>query len=56
MSTIDRNNQYVDSSEEITSNKEECTSCKQTDVDDIAISNDTSTCANCGKEGVIVVI
>jgi len=46
-------------SEEITSNKNECISCEQNDVDNItedfssnvAILDDTSTCASCGKKG-----
>ena len=45
-------------SEEITSNKEECTSCEENNVDNItegitsvAILSDMSTCASCGKEG-----
>jgi len=60
MSTIGDNNdqQYSGSGEEITSTKEECTSCEQNNVDNIikgfdstAILDDTTTCASCGKEG-----
>jgi len=59
MSTADDNNeQYVGGSEEITSNKKESTSCEQNNVDDItkginsmAMQDDVSTCANCGKVG-----
>jgi len=52
------NNQYVGGSEEITSNKKECTTCDQNNIDGItedlnsmAIRDDVSTCASCGKEG-----
>jgi len=48
----------VDGSEEITSSKKEFTSCEQNNVDNItkdfdsvAILDDMSTCACCGKEG-----
>jgi len=58
MSTIDGNNdQRGGDSEEITSNKEECISCGQNNVDDITEGidsmgvSDMSTCAACGKEG-----
>jgi len=58
MSTIgDNNDQRGGDSEKITSNKEECTSCEQNevnniteDIDSMSVS-DMSTCANCGKEG-----
>ena len=42
---------------EITSNKKECTSCEQNNIDtitegiDSVVLDDMSTCANCGKEG-----
>jgi len=56
MSTTDDNT--AGGSEEITSNKKEYTSCEQNNVDNItegiasvAILNDMSACANCGKEG-----
>jgi len=49
----------VDGSEEITSSKKEFTSCEQNNVDNItkdfdsvAILDDMSTCASCGKEGL----
>ena len=52
-----------DGSEELTSNKKECTSCDQNNIDDItegidsvAILNNMSTCACCGKEGNILMI
>ena len=59
MSTTDDNNgQRGGDSGGITSSKEECTLCEQTNVDNItegiisvAILDDTCTCANCGKEG-----
>ena len=60
MSTTDDNDdQHGDSSDEMTSNKKDCTSCEQNiNVDNItegigsaALLDDTSTCANCGKEG-----
>ena len=58
MSTTDDNNeQYVGDSEEITSSKKECISCEQNNIDNItkginsmAVLDDVSTCANCGKE------
>ena len=59
MSTTDDNNDHQQCSDngEITSNKKEFTSCEQNNVDDItegissvAILNDTSKCAACGKE------
>lgn len=56
--TDDNNNQRGGDSEEITSNKKECTSCEQSnvdgitkDIDSMAILYDTTTCANCGKDG-----
>lgn len=57
--TTDNNDQHPGSSREITSSKnDECISCVQTDVDavtegidTVAILDDTSTCAACGKEG-----
>jgi len=59
MSTTDDNNDQCDGdSEEITSSNKECTSCEQNNVDnisegiDIVAMVDTSTCANCGKEGI----
>jgi len=61
MSYIEDNNdhqQYVGGSGEITSSKEECTSCDQNiNVDNITedlnsvVLDDMSVCANCGKEG-----
>ena len=60
MSTTDDNNneQQCDDSGEMTSNKEKCTSHEQSIVDNIteginsvAILDDKSICANCGKEG-----
>jgi len=60
MSYIEDNNdqQYVGGSGEITSSKEECTSCEQNNVDSIteginsvAVRDDASKCASCGKEG-----
>lgn len=58
MSTTDDNNTAGSSDEEITSNKKECTSCEQNNVDSItegiysiAALDDKSKCANCGKEG-----
>ena len=58
MSTTDDNNGQCGGSEEMTSNKEECISCEQNNldnitesIDSIAIHDDVSTCANCGKEG-----
>ena len=60
MSAADGNNEQCSGGGggEITSNREECTSCEQNNVDavtegidSIAILNDVSTCANCGKEG-----
>ena len=56
--TDDNNGQQCGDNEEMKSSKEECTSCEQNTVDNItegfnsvAISDVTSTCANCGKEG-----
>jgi len=52
-----KNHQCIGSSEEITSNKNECTSCEQNNVENITeginstILDDMSTCAACGKEG-----
>jgi len=57
MSTTDDNNDNNSGSEEITSNKDECTSCEQHNVDNITegidsvVQKDLTTCANCGKEG-----
>ena len=59
MSTTDDHSdqQYV-SIEDKTSSIKECTSCEQNNIDTItegidsvAVLDDTSTCANCGKEG-----
>jgi len=54
----DNNHHQLASSGEVTSSKKECTSCEQNNVDNItaginevAILNDMSACANCGKEG-----
>ena len=51
----DKNKQY---SGEITSSKKECTSCEQNyvnniieDFNSVAIQDDMSMCASCGKEG-----
>jgi len=56
MSTTDDNNDGIN--EEITDNKEDCTSCEQNNVDaitegidSVAIDNGIETCAACGKEG-----
>jgi len=56
--TGDNNNQYVGGSGEITPNKkDECSSWEQNNVDGITegidnvVLDDTSKCANCGKEG-----
>ena len=59
MSTTDDNNeQQCSDSGEMTLNKDKCTSCKQNNIDDIteginsvAILDDKSICANCGKNG-----
>ena len=65
MSSNDDNNQRCgnggggsNGGEMISSKKEECSSCEQNNFDNItegfnsmAIRNDISTCANCGKEG-----
>ena len=58
MSTSNKNNDQCGDSGEMKSNKKECTSCEQTDVknitegiDSVAIQDDISTCAACGKEG-----
>ena len=58
MSTADDNNdqQCNGGGEEKTSNTNDCISCEQTDVDAVtegidSMAMDTSTCANCGKEG-----
>jgi len=65
MSTTDDNDEQCNGgSEEITSSKKERTSCEQNNIDNItegidsvstpdsvAILNDMSTCASCGKEG-----
>jgi len=55
--TDDNNEQYVGDSGDITSNKEECT-CEQNNVDaitkgidSVAMLDNVSTCAACGKEG-----
>jgi len=47
------NNQYVGGSEEITSNTKVNTSYAQNNIDTISIAmlDDKSTCASCGKEG-----
>ena len=58
MSTTDDNNNHNSGDTgEITSNKKKCTSCEQTNVDNITEDidsmgvSDMSTCANCGEEG-----
>jgi len=60
MSTTDNTNdqQYVGIKDKNNSSKKECTSCEQNNIDTItegidsvALLDDTSTCANCGKEG-----
>ena len=58
MSTTDNNNeQQCGNSGEMTLNKEKCTSCEQSNVDNITeginsiAMDDKSTCANCGKKG-----
>jgi len=60
MSTADdsNNNEQCGGSEEIKSSKKECTSCEQNNIDtitegidSIAILDDKSICAACGKEG-----
>ena len=59
MSTIDdHNDQCSGGSAEVKSTTKECTSCEQNNVDDItkgidsmAMQDDVSTCANCGKVG-----
>jgi len=57
MSTPDNDKQCSDSGE-IASNKKECISCEQInvnniteDIDSLAVLDDMSTCASCGKEG-----
>jgi len=59
ITTGDNNDQRGGGSEEITSNKKECISCEQNnvnniteDLNSIAILDDTSVCASCGKEGI----
>jgi len=54
----DDNDQHGGSNSDMASSKKECISCEQNIVDNItedfksvAILGDTSTCANCGKEG-----
>jgi len=56
--TTDNNDQHPGGSGEITSSKkEECKSCEQNtdtiteDFNSVAILDDKSTCASCGKEG-----
>ena len=59
MSTIDDNNDQSDGDcEEMKSSNKECISCEQNNIDNItesidsvAILDDMSACANCGKEG-----
>ena len=62
MSTTDDNNEQYSGGggggEEMISNTKTSTSCEQNDVDniteeinDMAMQDDVSTCANCGKEG-----
>ena len=58
MSTNNNDNDQCVGSGEMKSSSKECTSCEQTDVnnitegiDSITIQNDVSTCAACGKEG-----
>ena len=58
MSNIDDNNGQYSGSGDISSSKKECTSCEQNYVNDIteginnvAVQDNMSTCANCGKEG-----
>jgi len=57
MSSTTGNDQHGGGSGEMISSKKECTSCEQTNVDNITEDfnivalNDMSTCANCGKEG-----
>ena len=54
----DNNNEQHSGGREMIASKKECTSCEQNNVDTItegidsvAILNDTSICAACGKEG-----
>ena len=56
--TADDNNNATGRSEEIRASKKECTSCEQNNVENItedfnsmAVLDDVSTCAACGKEG-----
>ena len=58
MSATDDNNDQHGGSGDMKSSKKECTSCEQTEInnitdgiDSIAIQDDMYTCANCGKEG-----
>ena len=58
MSATDDNSDQHGGGGDMISSKKECTSCEQNNVDDItegigsiALQDDISTCANCGKEG-----
>ena len=54
----DDNDQHNSGGGDMTSSKKECTSCEQNNIDaitkgidSVAVRDDVSTCANCGKEG-----